>query len=330
MKYSIIIPIYNAAPTLPRCLSRIAEQAVPDAEVLLVNDGSTDRSEEICHEYIRKNPNWFYFSQEKAGVSAARNLGLEHANGRYILFVDSDDYIASDYFTSLEQELQHSADDLVFFSYRILGEGSYVIQLPDRTTHSAAESCMLAAKLMRKQQFNTLWSKVFVRSVIERHGLRFDTMLDIDEDVTFIFSYLLHVQHMRLSSKILYNNCVDNRESLTRKRRDYLCQQLLYASRRRMALLDQAALSNDCRAQLLKVLSWSHYRSAYSSAAELMKYDLTPKARRRRIREICDLYTDTAHASPRLDHLLISVPLRLRMTPVIDLAAQCAVRMRKL
>ena len=105
MRYTVICPIYNSEATLQRCLDSLLSQPCPDAELLLINDGSTDRSGEICQEYARRYPNLICRTTENRGVSAARNLGLELAQGTYILFVDSDDYVSPDYFRAIDRSL---------------------------------------------------------------------------------------------------------------------------------------------------------------------------------------------------------------------------------
>lgn len=96
MKYSVIIPVYNAARTLRRCLDSLVDQSFDDYELLLINDGSTDGSDAICREYANVYPCIRYFAKENGGVSSARNLGLEQAKGEYILFVDSDDWLSTE------------------------------------------------------------------------------------------------------------------------------------------------------------------------------------------------------------------------------------------
>ena len=98
---------------LRRCLSSIVRQPFSDYELLLINDGSTDGSDRICREYADAYPQIRYVAKENGGVSSARNLGLEQASGTYILFVDSDDYVAEDYFAVISDALEHDAPDLL-------------------------------------------------------------------------------------------------------------------------------------------------------------------------------------------------------------------------
>ena len=96
MHLSVIIPVYNAASTLDRCLQSISAQKMTDYEVLLVDDGSKDDSGIICDEWARKDQRFKVIHQANAGASAARNTGLEKAQGQWICFIDADDTIEGD------------------------------------------------------------------------------------------------------------------------------------------------------------------------------------------------------------------------------------------
>ena len=93
---SVIIPVYNVAPYLERCLDSVAAQTWENLEVWLVDDGSTDGSRELCQAQAEKDPRFHVLHQENAGVSAARNLGMDHAGGQYLQFVDGDDFLPPD------------------------------------------------------------------------------------------------------------------------------------------------------------------------------------------------------------------------------------------
>ena len=108
---SIVVPIYNVAPYLPRCLDSILSQTYKNFEAILVNDGSTDDSRKICEEYARKDKRLILTNKKNGGLSSARNAGIEKASGSYITFVDSDDYIDDDYVsTLLETATKYGSD----------------------------------------------------------------------------------------------------------------------------------------------------------------------------------------------------------------------------
>ena len=114
--FSIIVPVYNAEKTLHRCLDSLRTQTYTDFEVCMVENGSQDSSRAICREYAEKDSRFLlYVSEENCGPSGARNIGLDHARGNYIAFLDSDDYVEPDYLEMLHQSFENA--DVVFFGY---------------------------------------------------------------------------------------------------------------------------------------------------------------------------------------------------------------------
>ena len=97
MKFSIIVPVYNVEKYLKRCLDSIQNQTYDNFEVIIVNDGSPDHSQEIIDEYVKHDDRFLSYQKENGGLSDARNYGVKYATGDYLLFVDSDDYVSSDY-----------------------------------------------------------------------------------------------------------------------------------------------------------------------------------------------------------------------------------------
>ena len=98
---SVVVPVYNVEDVLHFCIDSILNQTYSDFELLLVDDGSTDKSGDICDQYARKDTRIRVFHKENGGVSSARNLGIDNANGEYICFIDSDDYVNSEFLDSL-------------------------------------------------------------------------------------------------------------------------------------------------------------------------------------------------------------------------------------
>ena len=115
---SIIVPIYNVEKYLRQCLDSIRDQSYQNFECLLINDGSPDNSADICKEYVSKDPRFRYIEKENGGVSSARNLGLEHSKGEYITFIDSDDWVDSDYLEVLYKSLTDEKADVAVSTYK--------------------------------------------------------------------------------------------------------------------------------------------------------------------------------------------------------------------
>ena len=101
IKISIIVPVYNIEAYVARCLDSLVQQDLKEIEIIVVNDGSTDNSPEICKSYAKKYPNIKYISQRNQGLSAARNTGISAAKGEYIGFVDGDDFVKNGMFSTL-------------------------------------------------------------------------------------------------------------------------------------------------------------------------------------------------------------------------------------
>lgn len=118
IKVSIIVPIYNSEKYLSKCIDSIIKQKYKNIDILLIDDGSNDKSYEICKEYLKKDKRIKVFSQKNSGPSSARNLGLDKASGEYIIFVDSDDYIESDFISTMMK--QNDNYDVIISNYNIV------------------------------------------------------------------------------------------------------------------------------------------------------------------------------------------------------------------
>lgn len=122
---TLIIPVYNVELYLEQCLTSVVEQTNPFDEVILVNDGSTDKSPEMCKKYFSSFDYFKFINQENKGLSAARNLGMRYAASKYIMFLDSDDYLRKDTVEILKRQLQNVDYDAVFFDADIHCEIDY-------------------------------------------------------------------------------------------------------------------------------------------------------------------------------------------------------------
>lgn len=311
MRYSVIIPVYNAEKTLRRCLDSLVKQAFSDYELLLINDGSTDGSDVICREYAGTYPCVRYFAKENGGVSSARNLGLEQAEGEYILFVDSDDYVSEDYFESLSDALKNRAADLFMFGYRNFGGVSTEWDTGEFYENTAVGVAEQISSAMQQYLFSSLWSKVFKRQIIEQHNIRFANDLAIGEDQAFIFTYAMHIRSIGSISDHLYNVDVSDGNSLSRKARPYLTEQLMEVNRRMYGVYQAVPHAPEAAKHYETALSWMAYRSVYSSCKELLKFNYSAKQRRYEIRKICKLYRAEHVRSVGWKCRIIALPVQL-------------------
>lgn len=128
IKISVVVPIYNVDRWLPRCLTSIIGQSFTEFELLLVNDGSTDDSLEICQSFSKKDERIKIINKENGGLSDARNAGIDIAQGRYIVFVDSDDYLERNYLFNLYHNIIKTNADIAMCEYKEVTEKGKLIK----------------------------------------------------------------------------------------------------------------------------------------------------------------------------------------------------------
>ena len=320
-KYSVIIPAYNAAHTLPRCLDSLCEQLREDVELLLINDGSTDQTDTVCSSYADKYPQIRVFSKENGGVSSARNVGLVNARGEYILFVDADDAVREDYFCVLDEALA-DRPELMLFSKQYLGRADSDRKHKKSYACSDQRACSrILADCLRKQELNLITTKAFRRDLIEARHLRFDERLDIGEDKVFSLAFSLLVSHIKRIEAALYFLSVDDPDSLSRRKREHLCDSVLLEHRLMSELLAQAKLPEDCKKRYQNAISYSFYRSAYTVVGELRKYEISASDRRKRAAAILAQYSEKTEYPVREFFCgIISLPIRRKQVLLVDQA----------
>lgn len=198
---SIIVPVYNTAPWLRRCLDSICAQTYQNLEILCVNDGSTDNSAEILAEYAAKDSRIKVITQENAGLSAARNTALAHATGEWVTGVDSDDYLAPGGYERAVACIT-GAVDMVFFGVRKVTEDEMPLphdvyfDLPDPGEYKMTPNLA--------EQLNVcFWSKLWRRSLLEENNLRFPHGL-VHEDEAMYYLSAPYVRKVAFSSAVGY------------------------------------------------------------------------------------------------------------------------------
>ena len=202
---SIIIPVFNSEKYLQRCLESIKNQTFKEYEVILVNDGSTDKSGEIAEEYAKLHSETFRFvSQENMGLSEARNTGLRYAKGKYVCFVDSDDYVETAYLEELYRCAQKDDADLVFCAFQSVDEQGKVLK---EVYESGFESGRVYTIEERKDLLltqNAAWNKLYKKDIIDKHSLTF-TAGAWYEDLRFVKKYMLYATKFVYCDRILLN-----------------------------------------------------------------------------------------------------------------------------
>lgn len=221
VKISVIIPVYNAELYLHRCIDSILKQTYQNFEVILINDGSKDNSRAICNEYVSRNKNIRVIHKENSGASSARNIGIQEANGKYILFVDADDYISEEMLQKLISCAERYQSEMVLCEYSIVEKNSIV---PVKLNFGA---CYRSNQEIKRELLSSyygpyrvgiycLWNKLFKKDIISKYKIQFDIGLKRGEDAWFVFQYLKYCKRVDFIAKPYYFY-YQNEESIMHK-----------------------------------------------------------------------------------------------------------------
>lgn len=196
-KVSVIVPIYNTEKYLEKCLDSIRTQTYSDIEVIMVDDGSTDGSKNVANGYAERDNRFRLFSQENAGVSAARNHGLDVAEGEYILFVDSDDWLEPQMIEKLVYNMIAYSTDISACQY------DRSACFTGETTEVWNRNIALQYFLVHKQINGSLVNKLFKKEIVECK--RLDESIKYGEDAWFFWKNLLDIRSIAVSPDVLYH-----------------------------------------------------------------------------------------------------------------------------
>ena len=210
---SVIVPVYNTAKYLHRCLDSILQQSFNDFEVLLVDDGSTDNSGEICDEYALKDSRIRVFHKGNGGVASAREIGNENAVGFYSIHVDSDDWIEKKMLERMYEEAQISHWDVLIadFYNDDKGETIYIHQQP-----SASNSEQVLKDILQNKLFGSLWHKLIRHSLYREYNIHFIEEINYCEDVLVLVQLLQHSVRVGFMNEAFYHYDFSNTNSITR------------------------------------------------------------------------------------------------------------------
>lgn len=203
---SVVVPIYNMEKYLRVCLDSIKKQSYSNFEVILVDDGSTDNSKEISYEYVNSDSRFRLIIKENEGVSSSRNVGIDNSKGKFISFIDPDDWVEENYLEFLYQKLVESDSDISIcgrynfneedqmFYYLIFGENSYYEEIFDKESFFRD---YYIEKQGRNLCFTASWGKLIKRELLE--GLKFPLRRDLEDG---FFTYKMYLK----ANKIIYSN----------------------------------------------------------------------------------------------------------------------------
>lgn len=208
---SIIVPVYNAEQYLENAIYSVLNQSFKDWELILIDDGSKDKSGLICDKYEKNDKRIRVFHQPNKGVSSARNLGIKNAEGTWIEFLDSDDFLVNDY---LDKMLSNTEDvDMVVCTMRNYPD-NIVIEVPNLLYSNVEETAKDFELLYNSGFYNSPTTKLYKKSKLESY---FPEDMSLGEDLVFNLKYMRKCNGIRLVAEPLYNCRVDTANSLTKK-----------------------------------------------------------------------------------------------------------------
>lgn len=229
MKYSIIIPVYNVEEYLDRCLKSILNQTYSNYEVIIVNDGSPDNSDNIIKSYEKEDKRFKGYKKVNGGLSDARNYGLKYATGDYLIFIDADDYIENNYLEKVNDVLEKNKDiDVLKFKIKLVDEGENLIRMENGLNKEGVTSF---DELVKLEFLEPAWSYVYKLSfwkennftylkgmIHEDFGLTPEILMKANK-IYYLNSYLYN--YVQRNGSIMSSN---NKEKLHKKAYDMLYQ----------------------------------------------------------------------------------------------------------
>lgn len=198
---SIVVPVYNAEATLNKCLESIRQQDFKNFEALLIDDGSTDGSGKICEGYVQRDERFKYFHKSNGGVSSARQLGLEQAQGKYLIFVDSDDWVEVAFLDKLHSQAEKTGADIVYCDFsedftecvKVIKQGAEIVPI----------DCM--RRLLTGQLHGSLCNKLVKRKIYIDNDVSFPIGSNIYEDLYVCLLLFMHSKIISTVQECLYH-----------------------------------------------------------------------------------------------------------------------------
>ncbi len=175
MRFSVLIPVYNVEKYLNQCLTSVLKQDYSDFEVVLVNDGSTDRSSIICQRFAESDDRIKYYDKNNEGLLLTRRYSIKRASGEYIVFLDSDDYWEPGILSKLSREIESSHPDMICYRYRAVSDdGRFLYDdvgvFPDRSFFDASNKEEFLKKFIGSSRLNVLWSKCVKNTIVDKNA----------------------------------------------------------------------------------------------------------------------------------------------------------------
>lgn len=211
---SIIVPVYNVENKVNRCLDCLVNQTYKNIEMLLIDDGSTDNSGQICDEYAKKDKRIKVIHKQNGGVSSARNVGIKEASGKYLMFVDSDDYMEKNTCEIMADAIEKYNVDLIIASYNTVYNDKIMKHICTEKIYKNISDIKDDFRLIYMDCFlNSPWNKLFKKEFITK---KFDENMRYFEDYYFVLDYMDNIKNLATIETPLYYYVEDVNSSLTK------------------------------------------------------------------------------------------------------------------
>lgn len=331
MKYSIIIPVYNAEQTIKRCVESILNQNYGDYEIILVNDGSKDNSSRMCHNYADTYENITAIDKENGGISSARNAGMDIAQGDYLLFVDSDDYVEEDYFVNYEK--YDMPNGLLVFTNKWKKNGKTdLIQRDIRDDMNDKSFFERVKYLFDSRTMNTTATKKYSRKFIEENNLRFDLNAQPAEDFIFSMSYLFKCRDVKIFNTSVYINDQTNNDSVSRGKKENLINIYPLVFDRAFELIRESSFNENQKNELYKIWDRLHVESFGTCVMEEIKTEKKSSAQiKKEIGNLCEIFYSKykgGYGYSGAVHRVMRICIKYKLSSVLYVLGKLWVKMR--
>jgi glycosyltransferase involved in cell wall biosynthesis len=211
------MPVYNSKKKIRRSVNSILEQTYKDFELIIVNDGSTDNTEKVLNVLSKRDKRIKVFTQENKGPGAARNKGLENAKGKYIGFVDADDWIEKNIYKELLEVIKHKSCEVAMCDYYDENNKVKNFNYEDEYTFNKKEikNNFIPNLIKKKSGFCSVVNKLYLKSIIDDNNITFKTNFKKGEDTYFNMDYFINVNKCVLINKRYYHY-IENKKSIMR------------------------------------------------------------------------------------------------------------------
>lgn len=270
---SFIIPIYNVESLLPRCIESIIGQTYRDLEIILVDDGSNDKSGTICDDYAKKDKRIKVIHKQNGGIGSARNAGIKNVSGDYISFVDADDYVMPQYVDTLLGKMLSQQFDFAIGGFRSFPLKN-IIALTEES-HCKADIPKFLKNNIAGIHFAMISSKIYKTQIIKEHNLLFDVKTRFAEDLLFNMDYLCWCESVKLISNTDYIYTDGNLLTSEKYAQDYQeLDYLLNACETRLLHLDKRYNIEIDRYLLRHIVGCYRLENIYSQKSDEEYYHL--------------------------------------------------------